>query len=929
MTSPGWERIGEVYHAALALPSPERPAFLDDACRADSALRREVESLLARADDASGFLEGSALHLVGRALAEQVTVSWVGRRFGHYEIRGLIGAGGMGEVYLARDTRLERDVAIKCLSTAIASDTQARSRLEREARLLATLNHPNIAAIHGVEESDGVIGLVLEFVEGRTLVDHAVPLDEALRIARQIADALEAAHEEGIIHRDLKPANIKITAGGVVKVLDFGLAKAIDHNGSRAHSDSETGTTRAGMVLGTAAYMSPEQARGKPLDRRTDIWSFGCVLYELLARRAVFGADTPTDCLVKVLESEPDWSFLPNDTPESIRRLLKRCLQKDVAVRLRDIADARLEIVEALSTPSGAGAMAPPTRRRFRWVAAVAALVAGGIGLGGYVAGRSTAPFGVGVVNRVTFRQGNVGKARFTADGKGIIYSAAWDGEPFRLYTTQLGGSQSRAIDLPGADLLALSKQNQLAISVGRPAVDGWEPQGTLAVAGLAGGAPRELYPDVIGADWSPDGSSMAIVRRVGEAARLEFPVGTVVHEAPVVLPPRVSPDGRRACFFAGYGTLMVAERGGSARPVATDLMRGGHCAWTPDGREIWVESGGGEMHMSLEAFDTTGNRRTIASYTGMIQIEDIAVDGKVLLTAGTLRFSVSARPTPRSDERDLSVFDATRLYGLAADGQRVLLWDNSPAARNDRVFVRSVDGTPPVPLGPGAPAALTPDNAWGAAIGDGRSNERIRNKLTLYPTRAGTARTIDLPIEIEPTYSGTYGRTDWARRSYEFSTDGNRLLVPFGRVAGRQARVFVYDLSQRSAIPITAEGVTGPATMSPDGRSVAVNQNGGVMIYDVAGGEPRPLPGGPESGKVAAWSADGRSLLVIEQRDAMARVFRRDVATGARVLVQEIPAQASAGATAFDFLVSRNGETYAYATATRLANVYVIDGLR
>jgi Tol biopolymer transport system component len=553
---------------------------------------------------------------------------------------------------------------------------------------------------------------------------------------------------------------------------------------------------------------------------------------------------------------------------------------------------------------------------------------------GAYIAGRQTGAPRVGVLSRVTFRQGNIGKARFTPDGRGIVYSASWDGEPYRLYSTQLGSAQSRAIDLPPADLLAVSTQSQLAISIARPAVDGWEPVGTLAVTPLVGGAPRELYTDVVGADWSPDGTTMAIARRVGNAIRLEFPVGTVIHEAPIILPPRISPDGQRVCFFggeAGYGTLMVGDRGGSARRLNVDasLYRGGHCAWTPDGREIWVEGGGGEMHMTLEAFTLDGSQRRIASYTGMIQIEDIAPDGKVLVTAGTLRFTVSGQRSSASVERDLSVFDATRLHAMTPDGGSVLLWDNSPAARGQHVFVRSMNGTPAVPLGPGASTALSPDGSWAAAIGDGVTNQRIRSKLTLFPIRPGTARTIDLPIAIEPIFAGTFGRTDWARRTYDFSTDGKRLLIPFGRATGRPPRVHVYDLPQNTMKPITAEGITGPAVLSPDGRHVAVNQDSGVVIYSVDKDEQRPLPGTPEFGRVAAWGFDGRSLFVVEQTDVVARVFRHDVVTGARAFVREIRTQSPAGVTAFDVFVSRNGESYAYGTALRLANVYVIEGLQ
>jgi Tol biopolymer transport system component len=927
VTDDRWRHVGEIYHAALALSAAERGAFLDTACGSDAEVRQEVESLLAHAGDASGFLETPAVELAGRALGAR-TASWIGRRLGQYEVRSFIGAGGMGEVYLAYDTTLGRNVAIKCLAPHVASDSSARRRLEREARLLATVNHPNIASIYGVEQVDGVIALVLEMVEGHTLADRAFPMREALGIARQVADALEAAHEKDIIHRDLKPANIKVTPGGVVKVLDFGLAKALTHDASQA--DDASTATRAGLIMGTAAYMSPEQARGKGVDRRTDVWAFGCVLYELISHRTAFGAETASDSLVKVLESEPDWACLPPDTPEPIRRLLRRCLQKDPAVRLRDIADARLEIVEALSPDSG---VTVPSARRSRIRLWGALLLASGLAVataaGGYLARRTAAAPSAGTVSQLTFRHGIVGRARFAPDGKSVIYGAAWNGEPFRLYSTLIGSAQSRAIELAPADLLALSKQGQLAISLSRPAIDGWEPHGTLAVTALAGGAPRELYSDVVGADWSPDGKAMAIVRRVGDGARLEFPVGTIVHQAPVILPPRVSPDGERVCFFAGpaYGELWVGERGGSARLLARPLGRGGHCAWTPDGREIWVEAGGGAMHMTLEAISLSGSRRTVASYTGMIYIEDIAPDGRVLIAAGTLRYSAHGSSGGR--ERDISVFDATRLFHLATDGQQTLLWDNSPGAGRNLAFLGRMDGTPAVPLGPGPPSALTPDGEWAAVIGDGVSNQRIRNKLTFMPTGAGAARTVDLPIDIEPLYGGASGRSDWSRRTYHFSKDGTRFLIPYGRAPGRPPRVYVYEVSQNAMKAITPEGVTGPAALSPDGRFVGVNDGPDVRVFSIDDGTDRALPGMPEPGHVAAWAPDGKSLLLIEQIEGLARVFRRDIVSGSRALVREIRVQDPAGVTAFDIFVSPDGQSYAYTKQLRLANLFVVEGLR
>src|SRR6266516_2895570 len=277
-----------------------------------------------------------------------------GTKIGSYEIVEALGAGGMGEVYRARDTKLDREVSIKVLPELFVANPERVARFEREAKTLAALNHPHIGGIYGLEDADGVRALVLELVEGPTLADRiaqgAIPLDEALRIAKQIAEALEAAHELGIIHRDLKPANIKVTEGGTVKVLDFGLAKAFNPQDSAANlnqTNSPTlgiAATQAGVILGTAAYMSPEQARGKPVDKRTDIWSFGCVLYEMLASQRAFAAETVSDTIAAILGRDPDWQALPRTTPANIRALLRHCLQKEAKLRLHDIADARIEI---------------------------------------------------------------------------------------------------------------------------------------------------------------------------------------------------------------------------------------------------------------------------------------------------------------------------------------------------------------------------------------------------------------------------------------------------------------------------------------------------------------------------------------------------------------------------------------------------------
>jgi TolB-like protein len=367
-----WRRIEDLYHAARSLPGDQRGPFLAQQCAGDASVRSEVESLLAQPDQTWGPAADAGA--VGR---QNAVIA--GQRIGGYHVEAMIGAGGMGEVYRAHDPKLGRDVAIKILPRDWSADPDRVARLDREARVLASLNHPNIATIHGIEEDAGIRALILELVEGETLAERvsrgAVPVRDALRLACQIADALDAAHEKGIVHRDLKPANIKITPAGVVKVLDFGLAKLAGGE-TAALSNSPTltvGGTREGMIAGTAAYMSPEQARGLAVDKRTDVWAFGCVLYELLTGRRLFAAETLSDTLAAVLHRQPDWTSLPKGTPAATRELLQRCLERDPARRLRDIREVR----HALEQGEITGHRRPGAVARLRWLWVAAVLLVG------------------------------------------------------------------------------------------------------------------------------------------------------------------------------------------------------------------------------------------------------------------------------------------------------------------------------------------------------------------------------------------------------------------------------------------------------------------------------------------------------------------------------------------------------------------------
>ena len=528
MTPERWKRTEEVYHAARARPEGERAAFLAEACRDDDALRREVESLLTEETSDEGFLAEPALVIAARMVSDAAPSPMIGRSLAGYQLLALLGAGGMGEVYRARDTKLGREVAIKILPHEFTSHPDRLARFEREARMLAALNHPNICAIYGFEEADAVRFLVLELVEGMTLADMLANVPrthsggneqsprDAIVIARQIADALEVAHEKGIIHRDLKPANIKITPEGVVKVLDFGLAKAVGGNGSTPDLTHAPGTTRGGKhgeaVMGTAAYMSPEQARGLTVDKRTDIWAFGCVLYEMLTGKVTFAGDTVSDSIARILEREPDWSALPATTPASIRRVLFRCLAKDAKQRLRDIADVRIELdaidevlpgtfaVEKSRFSKGLSAWLP-------W----AALVAVAVALGVRESRRPTAEQESSLANaqfrRLTDWEGTEGAAEISPDGRFVAFLSDRDGES-DVWLTQIGTGHFRNLTTAHPPMLA-SGSTVRGFGFSGDGSEIWfspGPGAPLLIMPLIDGPPRPfLGPGAAEPSWSPD----------------------------------------------------------------------------------------------------------------------------------------------------------------------------------------------------------------------------------------------------------------------------------------------------------------------------------------------------------------------------------------------------------------------------------------
>jgi eukaryotic-like serine/threonine-protein kinase len=839
-----------------------------------------------------------------------------GTRVGPYEVVALLGAGGMAEVYRAKDTRLGREVAIKVVSEALGGDAALLERFEREAKLAASLAHPNVVALHDVGFHEGKPYFVTELLQGTALrerlVEGAIPLATALEWAEQMAQGLAAAHERGIAHRDLKPENIFITRDGHLKLLDFGIAKLVEEaKGPTPHglmdatvspSGSNTGT---GMVLGTPGYMSPEQVRGEALDARTDFFSFGAVLYEMVCGSRAFPASSIVESGYSILHSEPE--PLPATVPSGVAHLVRRCLEKDPARRFESARDLAFNL-ELLRTPTGSSPPMPapsiPTSvSGWRvWLLPVAgALLALAVGLTLFPR-KQLMP----KVEQVTFRLGRVSAARISPEGR-VIFSAAWDGQPLELFSTALGSPEAQSLGLREADLLAISSSGELAVSL-HSIWSAEDNRGTLAVVPSAGGVPKEVAENIGCAAWSSTGE-LAVVRILGAKRQLEYPLGTPIFETTgFILAVRVSPGGDALAILhwpsSGPHEVTVLDRKGTVKSSIASEASG--IAWAPNGSEIWFSSGN-----ALWTASAAGGERRLA-YQGLyeLRLDDISREGALLVTAQNRRREATSLLLNNHRAQQLSWLDTTELDALSADGQSVL-FTGYPGG-TPFVYVRPTDGSLPVKLGPGTGLALSPDKKWVLAhLSTGEPGA-----LQLLPVGVGMAKSVSLPGFIVVR----------AR----FLRDGKRFIFSGRPVGDRQFRLYAASVEGGPPTPIS-ESAVGPFffAVSRDDRFVAVNgfDLDGVLVLPLDGGAPISVP--DSKGLLpAGWSNDGQ--LWVREGFIHSRAMRIDIHTGHRSdAIDAAPSDlVGLDGNPHRFFITPDGQAVAFDYIRILGNLFVMTGL-
>ena len=864
-----------------------------------------------------------------------------GTKLGRYEVVAPIGAGGMGEVYRAHDTKLDRDVAIKVLPEALASDSDLLRRFHQEGRAVGALNHPNIMAIYDADIDGPTPYVVCELLEGKTLrsliADGSITPRKAIEYTKQTATGLAAAHDKGITHRDLKPDNLFVTEDGRVKILDFGLAKVrpltSDASPDSAMATREMGAviaasrTEAGTILGTIGYMAPEQVRGQSADPRSDIFSLGTILYEMLTGRRAFRGDSSVETMNAILKEDPP-ELTSEEVAPGVELVLRHCLEKSPGERFQSARDLAFHL-DSVSTASGLKAVLPEPgwiARRQPWpilVALALAAVAGVVVATSLDQNVPAAPS----FQQLTFRQGAIPAARFAPDGETIVYSAAWDGRPVAAFLTRPEDPESRSLELDNADLLDVSTSGEIALLLDPQGNRMFGQQGTLARASLSGSATREVLEDVVDAAWMPSSDELVIVRFDGLRSRLELPAGTILHEAPGTFAnPRVSPAGDKIALIHhpvlgdDGGSIAVVDLEGNVNSLTEVWSSTQGLAWTPGGEEIWFGAARSGANRAIHAVTLSGRHRVVYSAPASLRLHDISKDGRVLVTRDVQRQEMIALAPGEPRERNVSWLDWSLPIGLSGDGKTLLFNEAGEGGGTEySVYMRSTDGqSPAIRLGDGFGVGMSPDGSWAVVVSRGD-----RSAMRLLPTGAG-----------EPVNINTEFKT--VARALAFPDRDIVLVVGITDEYG--PGVYEQPIEGGPPRPLTAPATflsgsaAGPPRLAIDANGETIIARGSEvpwMIYPLDGGNPRPIEAMTSTDIPLYWSKDHRYVYTADGFTLPMDIWRVDLETARRQLWRRVqPVQSAGTGLRGNILLVAEAEAYVAAYSRVLSELHLVDGL-